>query len=121
MLADPLFFREAASLVRLAAEQRLPVTYPLREVVVAGGLISYGASFKDLLRRAATCVDKILRGASPADLPVEQASKLKLVINLKTEAGPASRSRRRSSCARTRSSAERKRAGPRRQAVTNAA
>jgi putative tryptophan/tyrosine transport system substrate-binding protein len=70
VLADPLFFREAAS----------------REVVVAGGLISYGASFSDLFRRAATYVDKIRRGASPADLPVEQASKSELVINLKIAA-----------------------------------
>jgi putative ABC transport system substrate-binding protein len=70
VLADPLFFREAAS----------------REVVVAGGRISYGASFSDLFRRAATYVDKILRGASPADLPVEQASKFELVINLRTAA-----------------------------------
>ena len=84
VLADPLFFREAHNLVRLAAEQRLPVMYGLREVVVAGGLISYGASFADLFRRAATYVDKILRGASPSDLPVEQASKFELVINLKT-------------------------------------
>jgi len=84
VLADPLFYREAHNLVRLAAEQRLPVMYGLREVVVAGGLISYGASFIDLFRRAATYVDKILRGASPSDLPVEQASKFELVINLKT-------------------------------------
>ena len=84
VLADPLFVREAHNLVRLAAEQRLPVMYGLREVVVAGGLISYGASFGDLFRRAATYVDKILRGASPSDLPVEQASKFELVINLKT-------------------------------------
>src|SRR5882762_856441 len=84
VLADPLFFREAQNLVRFAAEQRLPVMYGLREVVVAGGLISYGASFGDLFRRAATYVDKILRGASPSDLPVEQASKFELVINIKT-------------------------------------
>ena len=84
VLADPLFSREAPQLVRLAAEHRLPVMYGLREVVVAGGLISYGASFGDLFRRAATYVDKILKGASPRDLPVEQASKFELVINLKT-------------------------------------
>jgi putative tryptophan/tyrosine transport system substrate-binding protein len=84
VLADPLFFREAQNLVRFAAAQRLPVMYGLREVVVAGGLISYGASFGDLFRRAATYVDKILRGASPSDLPVEQASKFELVINIKT-------------------------------------
>jgi len=76
--------RRTATLVRLAAEQRLPVMYALREVVMAGGLISYGASFSDLFRRAAAYVDKILRGASPGDLPVEEASRFELVINLKT-------------------------------------
>ncbi|HKQ64754.1 MAG TPA: ABC transporter substrate-binding protein, partial [Methylomirabilota bacterium] len=84
VLADPLFILEAENLVRMAAEQRLPVMYGLREAVVAGGLISYGASFKDLFRRAATYVDKILRGTPPSELPVEQASKFELVINLKT-------------------------------------
>jgi len=84
VLADALFVRETGNIVRLAAEQRLPVMYGLREVVVAGGLMSYGASFTDLFRRAATYVDKILKGAKPADLPVEQASKFELVINLKT-------------------------------------
>ena len=84
VLADALFVRETGNVVRLAAEQRLPVMYGLREVVVAGGLMSYGASFTDLFRRAATYVDKILKGAKPADLPVEQASKFELVVNLKT-------------------------------------
>ena len=84
VLADPLFVREASHLVRLAAEQRLPVMYALREIVEAGGLMAYGASFPDLFRRAATYVDKILRGASPGDLPVEQASKFEFVINVKT-------------------------------------
>jgi ABC-type uncharacterized transport system substrate-binding protein len=84
VLADALFVRETGNIVRLAAEQRLPVMYGLREVVVAGGLMSYGASFTDLFRRAATYVDKILKGAKPADLPVEQASKFELVVNLKT-------------------------------------
>ena len=84
VLADPLFVGEAGNLVRLAAEQELPVMYGLREAVVAGGLMAYGASFTDLFRRAAIYVDKILKGAKPADLPVEQASKFELVINLKT-------------------------------------
>ena len=88
VLADPMFVREASYLVQLAAEQRRPVMYGLREVVVAGGLMSYGASFTDLFRRAATYVDKILRGARPSDLPVEQASKFELVINLKTAKAP---------------------------------
>src|SRR3989449_1661037 len=84
VLADPLFVGEAGNLVRLAAEHELPVMYRLREAVVAGGLMAYGASFTDLFRRAAIYVDKILKGAKPADLPVEQASKFELVINLKT-------------------------------------
>ena len=84
VLADPLFVRESSTIVRLAAEHRLPVMYGLREVVEAGGLIAYGASFTDLFRRAATYVDRILRGANPRDLPVEQASKFELVINLAT-------------------------------------
>jgi ABC-type uncharacterized transport system substrate-binding protein len=84
VLTDPLFVREASTVVRLAAEHRLPVMYGLREVVAAGGLIAYGASFSDLFRRAATYVDKILRGAHPSNLPVEQASTFELVINMKT-------------------------------------
>ena len=69
VLADPMFVREASYLVQLAAEQRRPVMYGLREVVVAGGLMSYGASFTDLFRRAATYVDKILRGSAPQRSP----------------------------------------------------
>ena len=84
ILADPLFVREMGNLVRLAAEQRLPVMYGLREAVEAGGLMSYGASFTDLFRRAATYVDRILKGAKPGDLPIEQATKFELVINLRT-------------------------------------
>jgi putative ABC transport system substrate-binding protein len=68
----------------LAAKSQLPVMYSLREGVVAGCLMSYGPSRPDMLRRAATYVDKILTGAKPADLPVEQSTKFELVINLKT-------------------------------------
>jgi putative tryptophan/tyrosine transport system substrate-binding protein len=84
VLGDPLFVVEADNVLRLAAEHRLPAMYGLKEVVLAGGLMAYGANFADLFRRAATYVDKILRGARPADLPVEQASTFELVINLKT-------------------------------------
>jgi len=62
----------------------LPDVHGLREEVVAGGMLSYGASFADLFRRAAELVDKILRGTKPADIPVEQPTKFDLVINLKT-------------------------------------
>jgi len=71
-------------LVDLAAKKRLPAIYQTKEFVVDGGLISYGPDFADLYRRAATYVDKILKGANPADLPVEQPTKFELVINLKT-------------------------------------
>jgi putative tryptophan/tyrosine transport system substrate-binding protein len=71
-------------IVSLAAKHRLPAMYGLTAFVDAGGLMAYGASLRDLYRRAATYVDKILKGAKPADLPVEQATKFDLVINLKT-------------------------------------
>jgi len=84
MLGSVMFFRERRRLVALAAQNRLPAVYPWREVVDAGGLMSYGANLADNLRRAATYVDKILKGAKPGDLPVEQPTKFELVINLKT-------------------------------------
>ena len=72
------------SIAELAAKHRLPAIYSSREFVDAGGLISYGVNFPDLYRRAATYVDKILSGAKPSDLPVEQPNKFELVINLQT-------------------------------------
>jgi len=71
-------------IVELAAKSRLPAIYQVREFVEAGGLMSYGLSVERQMRRAAVYVDKILRGAKPADLPVEQPTKFELVINLKT-------------------------------------
>ena len=84
VLGGNMFFSERRRLVDLAARNRLPGVYGLREYVDAGGLMSYGANQVDLFRSAATYVDKILKGAKPGDLPVEQPSKFELVINLKT-------------------------------------
>ena len=85
VLGSPFFSTHRTSLVRLAARHRLPTMYHQREFVVgSGGLMSYGADFHDLFRRAAVYVDKILKGAKPADLPIEQPTKFELVINLKT-------------------------------------
>ena len=84
VLGDSIFFQHRRRLVELAATSRLPTMYHARAYVEAGGLISYGSSHPALWRRAATYVDKILKGAKPADLPVEQPTKFELVINLKT-------------------------------------
>ena len=84
VLPANMFLREHRRLVDLAAKYRLPAVYTQREFVDAGGLMSYGANQPDLFRRAATYVDKILKGAKPGDLPVEQPTKFELVINLKT-------------------------------------
>jgi putative ABC transport system substrate-binding protein len=82
-----IFFIERRRLVDLAAKNRLPAIYVAREFVDAGGLMSYAPNVADLFRRAATYVDKILKGAKPGDLPVEQPTKFELVINLKTAKG----------------------------------
>ena len=79
-----MFFAHRGRLAELAARSRLPAMYPLREYVEAGGLMAYGVDLRDSFRRAAGYVDRILRGAKPADLPVEQPTKFELVINLKT-------------------------------------
>jgi len=77
------FFAERKRIVELAGKHWLPAIYPQKEFVEAGGLMCYGADFNDLYRRAAVYVDKILKGAKPADLPVQQATKFEFVINLK--------------------------------------
>ena len=82
--ADPLVITNRVRINTLALGARLPTVYGLREYVEAGGLMSYGPNFPDLFRRAADYVDKILRGAKPADLPVEQPTKFDLIINLTT-------------------------------------
>jgi putative ABC transport system substrate-binding protein len=84
VLPSPMLFTEHRRIVDLAVKNRLPAMYQAREFVDAGGLMSYGANLDDLFRRSATYVDKILKGAKPADLPVEQPTKFELVINLKT-------------------------------------
>src|ERR1051325_1205101 len=77
------FFTERKRIVELAIKHRLPSIYPQKEFVAAGGLMSYGADYVDLYRRAASYVDKILKGAKTADLPVQQATKLEFIVNLK--------------------------------------
>jgi len=83
-LPNPLFHSNSNRIVELASKNRLPSIFHSKDFVEAGGLMSYGADFADLYRRAAIYVDKILKGAKPADLPVEQPTKFELVINLKT-------------------------------------
>lgn len=84
VVGDPMFFGERARIAELATKGRLPLASGQSEFAEAGGLLTYGMDQRDSFRRAATYVDKILKGARPADLPVEQATKFELVINLKT-------------------------------------
>jgi putative ABC transport system substrate-binding protein len=84
VLPSPMLFFERRRIVDLATEYRLPLMSVAREFVEIGGLIAYGANIGDLMRRSAIYVDKILKGAKPADLPVEQPTKFELAINLKT-------------------------------------
>jgi putative ABC transport system substrate-binding protein len=84
VLASAFFNANRKQIVDLAARSRLPAIYESREYAEAGGLLTYGQDLTDLFRRAATYVDKILKGAKPAELPVEQPTKFELVINLKT-------------------------------------
>jgi putative tryptophan/tyrosine transport system substrate-binding protein len=84
VISNELFFGHRRQLAELTVRHRLPAMFHLREYAEAGGLMAYGADAADMYRRAATYVDKILKGAMPADLPVEQPVKFDLVINLKT-------------------------------------
>jgi putative ABC transport system substrate-binding protein len=84
VLRDAFFLAQRTQIAALATKSRLPVMYGFREQAEAGGLMAYGASVPHMYRHAATYVDKILKGAKPADLPVEQPTKFELVINLKT-------------------------------------
>ncbi len=84
VLGGGVFFPHGRRIAEIAASNRLPTMFGLRPLVEAGGLMSHGADLNDIWRRAATYVDKILKGAKPADLPVEQPTKFELVINMKT-------------------------------------
>jgi putative ABC transport system substrate-binding protein len=84
VLGSPLLLTHQVRIVELAAKARLPVISAWREFPNAGGLISYGTNVSSMFRRAAVYVDRILKGAKPVDLPVEQATTFELVINLKT-------------------------------------
>jgi ABC-type uncharacterized transport system substrate-binding protein len=84
IMPDPLFVTNLNRIADLAAKSRLPSIFHLTEFVDSGGLVAYGPDRSDQFRRAATYVDKILKGTKPADLPVEQPTKFELVINLKT-------------------------------------
>jgi len=84
VLPDPFFRAQARRIAELAAQHRLPTMFFIGETVEAGGLMSYGPNLAEQYYRAATYVDKILKGAKPGDIPVEQPTKFELVINMKT-------------------------------------
>ena len=82
--SGPPIFAAREQIVELMAKSRLPAIYPAKEFVEAGGLMSYGVDNPDQFRRAAVYVDKVLKGAKPADLPIDQPTKFEFVVNLKT-------------------------------------
>ena len=84
VIEDPVFFSRRVTLVNLAFKARLPIIYWVKEFAEAGGLMSYGANYSDLMRQSVWYVDKILKGAKPGDLPIEQPTKIEFVLNLKT-------------------------------------
>jgi putative ABC transport system substrate-binding protein len=84
IITSSMFYAERTRIAQLAAESRVPTIYAVKEFAEAGGLMTYGIDVHESFRRAAGYVDKILKGAKPADLPVEQPTKFELVINLKT-------------------------------------
>ena len=84
VLSEPLANANKAQILQVVTEERIPTIFGFREFVDAGGLMSYGANFPDLFSRAADFVDKILRGAKPADMPVQQPVRFDLIVNLKT-------------------------------------
>ena len=84
MVADRFQLAHRMQILDFVAKARVPAMYPYKDFVVAGGLMSYGPSYEDLFRRSATYVDKILRGAKPSDLPIEQPTKFEFLVNLKT-------------------------------------
>jgi putative ABC transport system substrate-binding protein len=83
-LVSPLALDQRARIAELAARQRLPAMYEIRNFVDAGGLVSYGPDLQDMYRRAATYVDRIFRGAKPGDLAIEQPGRFEMVINMQT-------------------------------------
>jgi len=83
VLIDQFTISQRERIVNFANESKIPAVYPLREFILAGGLVSYGTSFSDLYRRAADYVDKLLKGAKPSDLPVELPTKFEMVLNVK--------------------------------------
>ena len=84
VVADPVFFQSGDRLVALGARYRIPTVFWTAEIVAAGGLMSYGTSISDAFRLAGTYAGRILKGAKPGDLPVQQPTKFELVINIKT-------------------------------------
>ena len=102
VMTEGFFVSQQQRIVALAERYRLPAIYGYREFVDAGGLMSYGISYRDYYKRVARYVDAVVKGTRPADLPVEQPSRIELVIDLRRRRRKASRSRSRCCCVPTR-------------------